>query len=100
MSNNQRTVMVTGGYGGNTRKPYVAVEFGGDPPETILQMSPEEARRLGMNLIACAEASESDAFLVEFVTQELKSDDKHAVILLQAFRKFRNALRGEEEETK
>jgi hypothetical protein len=77
---------VTSGYGHNTRRPFVEIHG----PERK-QMSPKEARDLGLNLIQ-AEAAESDGFLVEFVLEQIEGEMEEAAGLLQMFREWREAL--------
>jgi len=65
MSDWKRSViMVTSGYGGNTRQPFVEIKT--DKLKAPLQLSPEEARDLALNLLQAAEAAEQDAFIFEF----------------------------------
>lgn len=90
-----KTVLVSSGYGGNTKKPFVMIE--GDQIDEAIQMSPDEARDMALNLLSCADAAESDAFIVEFTMKELKSDERHARVLLVEFRKFREKMRGKVE---
>lgn len=89
-----RNILVSSGYGGNTRKPFVMIEA--DEIDQPIQLSPAEARDLAVNLLQAAEAAEGDAFIVEFTTRQLKSDVQHARVLLLEFRKFRESMRGEQ----
>ena len=66
-----KNILVSSGYGGNTKKPFVMIE--GDSIDEAIQMSPIEARDLALNLLQCADAAESDAFIVEFTQNELKA---------------------------
>lgn len=90
-----RNILVSSGYGGNTRKPFVMIEA--DEIDQPIQLSPAEARDMALNLLSCADAAESDAFIVEFTMKELKSDERHARVLLVEFRKFREKMRGKVE---
>lgn len=81
-------IHVSSGYGGNTRQPFVEIKT--DKLKEPLQLSPEEARDLAQNLLQCAEASEQDAFMFEFVSKDLKAGDQAAGGILIEFRKFRD----------
>lgn len=72
-------------YGFETRQPLVMVLIG----KTTMQVSPDDARAMGEQLIATAFASEADAFLVDFFEQELGLPLDKAVGLLAEFRKWR-----------
>lgn len=93
MNTKWNVIKVTSGYGGNTRQPFVAIET--DKLKEPLQLSPEEARDLAQNLLQCAEASEQDAFIVEFHSGFIEGtpDEKRAVgaSMLIEFRKWRDA---------
>lgn len=86
--------MVTSGFGGNTRQPFVQVEVNGQQ----VQMSPEGARALGLNLLEAAEAAETDAHLVSFY-KTLQMDDAMIVTMLKSYRSFRTKRHGESPET-
>jgi hypothetical protein len=87
------TILVSSGYGGNTRKPFVMMQA----PEIDrpLQMSPTEARDLAANLLQAAEGTDSDAFLFEFLSKELGQPDPICAQLLLEFRKWREEHRNE-----
>jgi len=80
-------INVTSGYGGNTRQPFVQIHT--DKLKEPLQLSPEEARDLALNLLEAAEASEQDAFIFEFHSQ-LTDDERVGANILIEFRKWRN----------
>jgi len=84
-------ITVSSGYGGNTQKPFVMMES--EELDTPIQMDPATARELALNLLQCADAAESDGFIVEFMKKELKADDRHTIVLLREFRKFREQSR-------
>ena len=92
----ERVINVTSGYGANTQKAFCTIEIPGQKP---FQLFAEDARALGLNLLQAAEAAETDAFLVEFGHQRLNLDEAHAGVLLQEFRRWRNAQRAESEKT-
>jgi hypothetical protein len=86
------TIMVTSGYGGNSRQPFVEIKT--DKLKAPLQLSPEEARDLALNLLSAAEASEQDAFIVEFHSafiegSEVEKRNVGASMLIE-FRKWRD----------
>ncbi len=81
-------INVTSGYGHNTRQPFIEIKT--DKLKEPLQLDPSAARDLAANLLQAAEASESDAFLFEFVSKELHAGDQAAGGILIAFRKWRD----------
>jgi hypothetical protein len=88
MTNSQdKTILVTSGYGGNTKKPFVMVE--GDEFDKPIQFSPTDARALAQNLLRAAEAAESDAVIVNFLHGELELPMGKVAEVLVMFRKFR-----------
>ena len=78
---------VTSNFGHRTQKPFVMVTVGAKDFTT--QMSPAEARDLALNLLMCADASESDAFLITFLRKRVGADDKAIAGVLQDFRQWR-----------
>ncbi len=90
MSKN-KIIHVSSGYGHNTREPFVMVEA--DVLDTPLQLSPDDARDLAFNILSAAEAAENDAFLFEFIKQELNQEDRVAVSILVEYRDWRNRRR-------
>jgi hypothetical protein len=75
------------GYGHNTRKPFVALTYNG---RKLAQMPPETAIELAHNLLAVAEASIGDAFLVEFMRDRVGIEMKEIAGLLVEFREWRD----------
>jgi hypothetical protein len=75
------------GYGHNTRKPFVALTYNG---RKLAQMPPETATELAHNLLACAEASLGDAFLVEFFRDKVGIEMEQIGGLLVEFRQWRD----------
>ncbi|HEY8597358.1 MAG TPA: hypothetical protein VIL85_02940 [Thermomicrobiales bacterium] len=73
------------GYGYNTKRPFVNLLIGDRKP---IQLSPDEARSVALQLIEAAETAEQDAFLVEWGTEAL-GDERTAAALLMQFRKWR-----------
>src|SRR6185369_10044031 len=83
----EQIFLVSSGYGGNTKRPFVQLQHPSiDRPLTI---SPNEARALALNILECADAAESDGFLVEFFKGDLEQDDQHIAFLLTQFREYR-----------
>jgi len=83
---------ISSGYGGNTKRPFVQMQHPAiDRPLTI---SPNEARALALNLLECADAAESDGFLVEFFKGEMDQPDATIVALLVQFREYRKKRAG------
>lgn len=79
--------LVSSGYGGNTKRPFVQMQHPAiDRPLTI---SPNEARALAMNLLECADAAETDGFIVEFFKGDMELPDPAIVALLVQFREYR-----------
>lgn len=86
------SILVSSGYGANTRQPFVELELELRDDGTI-QISPDEARDLASNLFQAAEASESDAFLVEFHTEKAELPLEKAAALLDMYRRWRKERR-------
>jgi hypothetical protein len=87
-------IAVSSGYGGNTRQPFV--ELRAAAINKPLQIAPEAARDLAHNLIDCAEVADQDAFLYEFISNEIMGDgatpaerDHYAAGVIQLFRQYR-----------
>ena len=53
------------------------------------QLTCEEAREHARGVMECAEAAETDAFLVEYFVDELKLEFERAVMMMRQFRGFR-----------
>lgn len=84
-SNDTLSYNVTSGYGYNSREPYVEVQA----PKLRVQMSPENARDLAINLLQAAEGAYTDAFLIEFLVEKLGAGIADAAGVLQEFRAWR-----------
>ena len=82
-------------YGHRTKRGLVHIHFAGSKREVGYQISPAEARRVGRLLIECAEAAETDEFLVGWLRQG-DINEENAARLLMEFRKFRTAKHGSE----
>lgn len=91
--NDWKVINVSSGYGHNTREPFVQIEME-YPKDHPLQIHPDEARQFAMNLLQAADAADSDQFLFEYVSKELRAGDQAAAGILNEFRKFRDEVRG------
>lgn len=86
-------ITVTSGFGHNTQQPFVEMTI--RRADWTTQMSPEMARELAHNLLAAADAAESDGFLVTFFRERIGVDDMRAVAsLLVEFREYREKRQG------
>lgn len=77
----------TNGYGVNTKQPFVALSYNG---RKIAQMRPEDATNLAHNLLACAEASLGDAFLIGFLRDKIGIEMPQIAGLIHEFRAWRD----------
>lgn len=84
--------MVTSLYGYQSRRALVHLAI--DAVDWDVMMSPQDARSLAANLLVAADASEGDAFLVDFAKKEIGVDDQGAAILLRQFRQWRDGQEG------
>lgn len=81
-------ISVTSGFGHNTQQPFVQMII--RQADWMTQMSPETARELAHNLMAAADAAESDGFLIGFFRQTIGVDDMRMVAsVLVQFRNYR-----------
>lgn len=81
-------ISVTSGFGHNTQQPFVQMII--RQADWMTQMSPETARELAHNLMAAADAAESDGFLIGFFRETIGVDDMRMVAsLLVQFREYR-----------
>jgi hypothetical protein len=79
-------IWVESGFGYNTQQPFVSLKL----RDIAVMISPAEARDLAHNLLSCAEAAESDGFIMNFAQKDLDLPQEHATRMLMAFRKSRN----------
>ena len=94
--NKGQTIWVTSLYGMKTRVPLVEIHY----EDTSVQLLLKEARDLALNLLRAAEASEQDAFLLEWAKSEIKVTDNGARRLLSGYREWRkknNEIRDKDE---
>lgn len=76
------------GYGHRTKQPFVEFSYNG---RKVAQMRPEDAINLAHDLLASAEASLGDAFLVEFMRDKIGLEMPQIGGLLLEFRQWRDA---------
>lgn len=74
---------VTSGYGMGNKAPFVNLTM---PGGEVVQMAPEDAEDLAQNLIQCAAASRTDAFVVEWSQEKLNLGLDKAAYLLNDYR--------------
>lgn len=72
-------------------KPFVQITLDG---ELVGQITPAEAREMAFHVIAAAEASEQDAFIMSWVQASLGLSFEQAGAVLVDFRKFREESTG------
>jgi hypothetical protein len=77
----------TNGYGVRTKQPFVNLSYNG---RQIAQMRPEDATNLAHSLLACAEASLGDAFLISFFRDKVGIEMPQIGALLVEFREYRD----------
>jgi hypothetical protein len=75
------------GFGHNTQRPFVALSYNG---RKIAQMFPEDAIALAHNLLAVAEASLGDAFLIGFLHTRVGAADHEIAGIIAEFREWRD----------
>ena len=85
-------IWVESGYGANTDRPFVSLRL----RDVAVMISPDEARDVAHNLLACAEAAESDAFIIRFAREDLDLEPALALQLLRRYRDLRSLLAAEE----
>ena len=88
--NGEKTFWVTSLYGYKSKEPRVNFAMSGGE---MVQMSPEEARSLALNLLSCADAAESDGFVVEFLRDKVRIDERASAGILNDFREWREKRR-------
>jgi hypothetical protein len=75
-----------------TSRPVVRIEVG----EQYTHITPEAARALAMNLLQCAEAAETDSYVLRFFREQLGLEDEAAHMLMHQMRGKRSARQGKE----
>lgn len=83
------TFSVTSGFGHRKQAPFVQVLI--EAADFMTQMPPSKARELAHNLLAAAEAAETDAFIIGFFREKVQIDDPRIVAILTDFREWRQS---------
>lgn len=83
----ERTFWVRSMFGFKTQQPIVVVTM---PGGEMVQMEPDEARDLALNLLRCAEAAEGDAHLVTWAKDHGITADENIAAVLNDFRNYRD----------
>lgn len=78
------------GYSAQRSEPYVEIAVDLSP----MQISPAKAREMGLMLLECAEAAESDALLAAFGRDQIGLDQVRVAQLLDQFRRAREQRLG------
>lgn len=76
-------------YGRETHKPIVILTYDGPGKEFNIQMTLEAARNHAQDILEVCESAAADAFLFEFVRDDLHAGDQAAAGIIQAFRVWR-----------
>jgi hypothetical protein len=87
MAIGEEEIHITSLVSSRTKEGVVQLNWG----DKKAQFSAEEARKHALRIIECAEAAETDAFIVDFFVKELNQEFNHAVRILVEFRAFRDA---------
>ena len=85
MSEVELPIRVLSLYGARTRQPSDQLVL----YDQMHSLSPEEARRVAHLLLECAEAAETDTFVMEYITA-VTGEERLAMQVLRAFRKARD----------
>ena len=88
-----KTILVSSGFGSKHRKPFVVIES--EDLDKPLQISPDDARNLAMNLLRAAEAADHDAFVVGFLKDQADLNDEQIAAWLYEFRVAREKIKHE-----
>lgn len=79
-----KVILVSSGYGLNTRLPFVQIES--EDLDKPIQVSPQEARDLALNLLQAAEGADTDAFMVDFLKNTVGFGDSEIAQMVALFR--------------
>jgi hypothetical protein len=80
--------MVSNGYGQNSGKGFVAIQV----PEQQMQIDPDTARNLALNLLGAAEAADQEAMLIQFLIGQVGMSLADVGPLLAALRHARGIV--------
>lgn len=72
---------------------HLRIEFP-ELPAGVVQATPAKAREIAQFINEAAEAADADAFLYQFLTREIKSDEERALLVIAQFRKYRELSGG------
>lgn len=72
---------------------HLRIEFS-DLPAGVVQATPAKAREIAQFINEAAEAADADAFLYQFLTREIGSDEQRALMVIAQFRKYRELSGG------
>lgn len=79
-------------FGHFSQKPLVELDYLEDGKvRHSLQMELDDARALALNILGACEASVTDAFLIKFMRDRVKSSPSQVAGILKEFREFRKA---------
>jgi hypothetical protein len=92
----ENKVEVASIYGMLSKQPLVEVRVSKGNDFSLIQWTPQEARRHALQVFEAAEASEQDGFLVSFITERVGGSARDAGRMLQEFRAYRVARRERE----
>lgn len=87
-------IEVTSGYGASSQMPYVQLLNHKD--DWMVQLPAGSARELALNMLAAAEAAETDGSLVQFAIDRMGVAMEQAVGLLVDMREYRESYLGGE----
>lgn len=85
MANDGKDIWIDTQFGKDTKEPYVSLHY----QDIVIQMIPEDARTLALNLLMACEASEQDAFIHDFGMECGKGDKNAGSNILAFYRKWR-----------
>lgn len=82
-------IWVSSLFGLETREPLVEICMEYEGRNLSIQVSPDEARKIALNILAAAEAALGDAFLVQFARDRVGTSDQGAAHMLHEYRQWR-----------
>lgn len=85
MQTTHARIEIGSGFGVTTQQPFVSLAWG----DKVAQLSIDQAREVGLMLLATADAAIADAFLVGFLKRVADLSDEQAGALLGEFRDYR-----------
>jgi hypothetical protein len=85
MAIGEEIIHITSLVSSRTKEGVVELNWG----DKKAQFSPEEARKHALKILECADAAETDAFIVDFFVKRLGQKFEQSLRILQDFRAFR-----------